>query len=131
MTRYNKESVLKVVNKWEKDGNYEVKQTDNQVICYDKNLKLKTIIFSETEDGNAYTQKMFNELAKKYRTLFNVKEKTYEKGEIEYIAHCVEFGEKFITKFYAPKGLSKKDLLAKGYELAQEWGGECYKVTVA
>lgn len=131
MTRYNKESVLKVVNKWEKDGNYEVKQTDNQVICYDKNLKLKTIIFSETEDGNAYTQKMFNELPKKYRTLFNVKENTNEKGEIEYIAHCVEFGEKFITKFYAPKGLSKKDLLAKGYELAQEWGGECYKVTVA
>ena len=36
-----------------------------------------------------------------------------------------------IEKFYAPKGISKALLLEEGQKLAQEWGGECYKVTVA
>lgn len=132
-TRYNKQSVLDVVSKWEKQGQYQVKTIDNgkQVICYDPDEKLKSIIFTETEDGKAFTQRACNDLPKKFRELFGVKEKTNEKGEIEYVAHCIEYGEKFITKFFAPKGLSKQQLLNKGYELAQEWGGECYKVTVA
>ena len=101
------------------------------MICYDPNGKLKSLVFTQTEDGKACTQRICNNLPKKYRELFGIKEKTNEKGEIEYIAHCIEYGEKFITKFFAPKGLNKQQLLYKGQELAQEWGGECYKVTVA
>ena len=94
-------------------------------------LLFKTLVFTETEDGKAYTQRASNELPKKYRELFNVKEKTNKKGEIQYVAHCIEHGERFIEKFYAPKGISKALLLEEGQKLAQEWGGECYKVTVA
>lgn len=128
MVRYNKESVIKAMQN-SKVG-YKTITVGNQLIAY-AGEKYKTLVFTETEDGKAYTQRMFNDLPKKFRELFGVKEKTNEKGEIEYVAHCIEYGEKFITKFFAPKGLSKQQLLNKGYELAQEWGGECYKVTVA
>lgn len=129
-TRYNKESVIKAMENYKKQYGYTLVTAGNQLIAY-AGENYKTLIFTETEDGNAYTQRACNELPKKYRTLFGVKQKTNEKGEIEYVAHCIEHGERFITKFFAPKGLSKKELLYKGQEEAQEWGGECYKVTVA
>ena len=127
-TRYNKESVIKAMQN-SKVG-YKTATVGNQLIAY-AGEDYKTLVFTETEDGKAYTQRMFNELPKKFRELFGVKEKTNKKGEIEYIAHCIEHGEKFIERFYAPKGISKALLLEEGQKLAQEWGGECYKVTVA
>ena len=127
-TRYNKESVIEAM-KNSKVG-YKTVTVGNQLIAY-AGEDYKTLVFTETEDGKAYTQRMFNELPKKFRELFGVKEKTNKKGEIEYIAHCIECGEKFIERFYAPKGISKALLLEEGQKLAQEWGGECYKVTVA
>lgn len=128
VTRYNKESVIKAMEN-SKVG-YKTVTLGNQLIAY-AGEKYKTLVFTETEDGKAYTQKMFNDLPKKFRTLFGVKEKTNKRGEIEYVAHCIEHGEKFIERFYAPKGISKALLLEEGQKLAQEWGGECYKVTVA
>ena len=127
-TRYNKESVIKAMQN-SKVG-YKTATVGNQLIAY-AGEDYKTLVFTETEDGKAYTQRMFNELPKKFRELFGVKEKTNKKGEIEYVAHCIEHGEKFIERFYAPKGISKALLLEEGQKLAQEWGGECYKVTVA
>ena len=127
-TRYNKESVIKAMEN-SKVG-YKTATLGNQLVAY-AGEEYKTLVFTETEDGKAYTQKMFNELPKKYRTLFGIKEKTNNKGEIEYIAYCIEHGEKFIERFYAPKGISKALLLEEGQKLAQEWGGECYKVTIA
>lgn len=127
-TRYNKESVIKAM-KNSKVG-YKTATLGNQLVAY-AGENYKTLVFTETEDGKAYTQKMFNDLPKKYRTLFNVKEKTNKRGEIEYVAHCIEHGEKFIERFYAPKGISKALLLEEGQKLAQEWSGECYKVTIA
>ena len=129
-TRYNKESVIKAMENYKKQYGYTVVTAGNQLIAYAGD-KYKTLVFTETEDGKAYTQRACNELPKKYRELFGVKEKTNKKGEIEYVAHCIEHGEKFIERFYAPKGLSKALLLEEGQKLAQEWGGECYKVTVA
>ena len=128
MVRYNKESVIKAMQN-SKVG-YKTVIVGNQLIAY-AGENYKTLVFTETEDGKAYTQRMFNELPKKFRELFGVKEKTNKKGEIEYVAHCIEHGEKFIERFYAPKGISKALLLEEGQKLAQEWGGECYKVTIA
>lgn len=127
-TRYNKESVIKAMEN-SKVG-YKTVTVGNQLIAY-AGENYKTLVFTETEDGKGYTQRMFDELPKKYRSLFGIKEKTNKKGEIEYIAHCIEHGEKFIERFYAPKGISKALLLEEGQKLAQEWGGECYKVTIA
>ena len=129
-TRYEKQSVLKALENYKKTYGYKVVTKDNQLICY-AGEQYKTLVFTETEDGKAYTQRASNELPKKYRELFNVKEKTNKKGEIQYVAHCIEHGERFIEKFYAPKGIGKALLLEEGQKLAQEWGGECYKVTVA
>ena len=128
--RYEKQSVLETLETYKKNYGYKVVKKDNQLICYGGE-QYKTLVFTETEDGKAYTQKASNELPKKYRELFGVKEKTNQNGEIQYIAHCTEYGERFITKFYAPKGLSKALLLEKGQKLAQEWGAKCIKVTVA
>lgn len=127
---YEKQSVLETLETYKKNYGYKVVKKDNQLICYGGE-QYKTLVFTETEDGKAYTQKASNELPKKYRELFGVKEKTNQNGEIQYIAHCDEYGERFITKFYAPKGLSKALLLEKGQKLAQEWGAKCLKVTVA
>jgi hypothetical protein len=130
MIRYNKETVIKAMENYKTRYGYKIVTKDNQLIAY-AGENYKTLVFTETEDGKAYTQRACNDLPKKYRELFGIEEKTNEKGEIEYIAHCIEYGEKFIERFYAPKGLSKALLLEEGQKLAQEWGGECYKVTVA
>ena len=51
-------------------------------------------------------------------------------GKIECIAHCIEYDEKFLTKFYASKNCSKDELLKIGNQIAAEgWGATCYKVT--
>ena len=86
-TRYNKQSVIEAM-KNSKVG-YKTVTVGNQLIAY-AGEDYKTLVFTETEDGKAYTQRMFNELPKKFRELFGVKEKTNKKGEIEYIAHCIE-----------------------------------------
>ena len=45
-----------------------------------------------------------------------------------YIAECVEYGEQFITDFFAPSTYNKEQLLEVGNELAMLWGGSCYNV---
>ena len=71
-TRYEKQSVLKALENYKKTYGYKVVTKDNQLICY-AGEQYKTLVFTETEDGKAYTQRASNELPKKYRELFNVK----------------------------------------------------------
>lgn len=127
--RYVKQSVLDAVENYKTNFGFQIVNYNNQIICYSD--KYKALIFTETEDGTAYTQITYNKLPKKYNHLFNIKEQTNEKGEIKYLAHCIEYGEKFVTSFYAPKGTPKAELLSMGQDEASEWGAECYKVTIA
>lgn len=127
--RYVKQSVLDAVENYKTNFGFIIVNYNNQIICYSD--KYKALIFTETEDGTAYTQITYNKLPKKYNHLFNIKEQTNEKGEIKYLAHCIEYGEKFVTSFYAPKGTPKAELLSMGQDEASEWGAECYKVTIA
>lgn len=127
--RYVKQSVLDAVENYKTNFGFQIANYNNQIICYSD--KYKALIFTETQDGTAYTQITYNKLPKKYNHLFNIKEETNEKGEIKYLAHCIEHGEPFVTDFYAPKGTSKSKLIRMGQELACEWGGECIRVSVA
>lgn len=130
VTKYSKEAVLSVTNGYKTTGKFLVATLGNQIICYG-NKKYKSMVFTETAGGRAYTQRVYNDLPKKYWHLFNIQPEINENGEIKYIAHCIEYGEKFVTSFYAPKGTSKAELLSIGQQEASEWGAECYKVTVA
>lgn len=58
-------------------------------------------------------------------------EYAYEKEGIhdtKYLAECIEYGEQFYSTFYAPRNYSKEQLMEIGFDLASEWGGECYAV---
>lgn len=45
-----------------------------------------------------------------------------------YVAECVEYGELFITDFFAPSNYNSEQLLEVGNEIALLWGGSCYNV---
>lgn len=45
-----------------------------------------------------------------------------------YTAHCIEDGERFISKFESEE-TEKSRLRKQGQEVAIEWGAECIKVT--
>lgn len=47
---------------------------------------------------------------------------------VEYLAHCIEAGEMFYSSFYAPLTYTKEQLFDIGYELALDWGGECFEI---
>ena len=50
------------------------------------------------------------------------------KYNTEYLADCIEHGEKFGSSFFAPSTYTKKQLMDIGQDIAQEWGGECIDV---
>lgn len=45
--------------------------------------------------------------------------------DTNYIAECIEYGEQFLTEFYAPSNYTPEQLYGIGQELAMTWGAEC------
>ena len=55
----------------------------------------------------------------------------YEKEGIfdtEFIAECNEYGEEFVTSFYAPFNTPSEHLKVIGNDMAMGWGAICYNV---
>lgn len=50
--------------------------------------------------------------------------------DTNYIAECVEYGEQFLTEFYAPSTYQPQQLFDIGNELAMTWGAECLSITL-
>ena len=48
--------------------------------------------------------------------------------DTNYIAECVEYGEHFLTEFYAPSNYTSEQLYSIGEELAMTWGAQCISI---
>ena len=51
-----------------------------------------------------------------------------DKHNTKYVIECIEYGEEFVSDFFAPSNYTEEQLMIIGRDVAMTWGAECISV---
>ena len=51
-----------------------------------------------------------------------------DKHNTKYVIECIEYGEEFVSDFFAPSNYTEEQLMLIGRDVAMTWGAECISV---